>query len=173
MKTCLRLEIELLFPWSKVPYNAPVKGCEMDEKDVWATELARKVLERKNKEELQMRSSLAERERIASKAPEMWDDLVNEVKSRAAALNLALGQNDPVHFQQLEMYKFDLSTRKGAYRISFEFNPRSTRLDVRSNTAVEYEIGILDGTLTWVNKSGGTTSQQIAKRAVEDASLYV
>lgn len=147
----------------------------MDEKDAWAANLARKVLDRQEKEQLERRSSLAGQERITAKAPEMWDELRAEVRDRAEALNKALEQGQLIQFRQLEMYKFELVMKHGAHRVFVDFNPKTTRLDIKNinNTPSNYEIRILNETLMWIHRNVGSTSQQIAKEIFEDAALYV
>jgi hypothetical protein len=147
----------------------------MDEKEVWATSLARTVLDRHEKEQLQRRHTLAEQELVKNKASDLWDELQKEVKTHAEALNLAMGQGHPIQFRQLEMYKFELVVRDGMYSISFHFNPNSTRLEIRqiNNNSSNFEIKTVHGTPLWTYRNVGNTSVQIAKSVLEDTAKFI
>src|ERR1700680_3294121 len=87
-------DIKLLWGNSDVSYHRPNEGVSMtDESDkIWADKIARDVLERRKKKELEHRVYLGKEDQKRKEAPELWEELKKALRSKCEALNFSLGE---------------------------------------------------------------------------------
>jgi hypothetical protein len=146
----------------------------MDDKEVWATDLARKVMDRHEKNDLAKKQLGAEQELLGTSAPVIWDELQNEVKSRVEALNLALRPGHSIEFLHTETNKFELRFHDRESGVIFDFE-RKMRLNIHQvNTGWTFDLQVVKGKLVWVSRQLGTmSSEQVAKFVLEDTAKFI
>lgn len=144
---------------------------DMDEKDVWAQDLARQILARKKGEQLQTMQFVAEQELLRNKAPQLWEQLLEEIKTRTELLSTAIGQNPSLHYRQMQLYKAEVLSGNSVVA-SFEFQPPSLVVLHYSNTMDKIDAKVINGEVVWATKLGNT-SAELARFVLQHVARHI